>query len=100
MKERLGIERAVWPLIIVMGLFVILFVAIVGSAINESQARADIVRRDCLAIEHLKSYAYSTAQRSLRTLPSLAYYKEHPGELRLVLDQVRQEITFMAPKPC
>ena len=67
---------------------------------NQNNRFADLAHHNCLAIEHLKSYAYHAALRAEKTLPTLAYYREHPNELQVALDQVRDQKKFFAPNSC
>ena len=97
-------DRVLWPLMALVVFVLVLALAFAGVVAHDSQARArdraDLVMQNCLAIEHLKSYAYATAIRSLKTLPTIAYYKQHPDELQAALGQVREQRAFFAPKPC
>ncbi len=74
-------------------------VAVWSQQTNSSRI-ARVAMANCRAVEHLKAYAYSTAVRSLKTLPTLAYYKQHPEELVPVLEQVRQQRDYFAPQTC
>lgn len=56
--------------------------------------------RNCLAVEHLKSYAYASALRAQKTLPTLAYYRQNPEDLRKALVEVAEQIKFFAPHRC
>lgn len=56
--------------------------------------------RVCLRTELTKVYALGTLDRSLKTLPTLAYYKEHPLELRIQLRNVRETRHDFLPSPC
>lgn len=81
-----------------------LFLALAGflavNAVHESHARADLARQNCEAIEHLKSYAYDAAIRGIKALPTLAYYREHPDELKQAKKSLEDQARFFAPEPC
>ncbi len=85
-------------------IFVSVTLAAVAVAVWSQQTNSSRIARvamsNCRAIEHLKAYAYSTAVRSLKTLPTLAYYKQHPDELKPALTQVREQRDYFAPQTC
>lgn len=58
------------------------------------------VSRNCNQIEALKAQIEVSIQRSIKTLPTLTYYKEHPSELQSALNQARQAAKQFAPSKC
>ena len=89
MSDVRALGRLTWGLI---GFAVVLQVVIFSYAINasvEGQAKVDAINR----------FIYCTLERSQRTLPTIQYYREHPGELEVQLALVREQQAEFAPPP-
>lgn len=55
----------------------------------------------CEQVEAIRTYARDTATRSLESLPTIGYYREHPSELDQALANVRrQREAFIPPLDC
>jgi len=54
----------------------------------------------CFRIEKLKAVARAQLNRALKTLPTLAYYKDHPAELRSARDQSLVQLHEFKPVRC
>lgn len=61
---------------------------------------AHISIQSCQRVDRLERIAQQQAYRSLKTLPTLAYYKAHPDELSKARDQINGEIAAFAPESC
>lgn len=72
---------------------------VVGS-LHDARERHRIAHRNCVAIEQLKGYLREQADRSLKTLPTLAYYRQHVDELKEQLVEINRRLQSFAPKPC
>lgn len=57
-------------------------------------------RTECLKVEAVKAYIEDSILRGEKTLPTLAYYKEHPIELGVALSELRRERGEFAPAAC
>lgn len=80
----------------------VVFIAILvwkgNSAADKAFRRAD--KAACIRIELLKSVARAQLNRSLTTLPTLAYYKEHPVELVDAQQQTLEYLKKFKPIKC
>ena len=54
----------------------------------------------CVAVNKLDTTIETSLRRSLKTIPTLSYYKQHPKEEATVLAQVHQEIASFEPQNC
>jgi hypothetical protein len=59
-----------------------------------------LAHRNCVQIETLKGTVRVQLSRSLRTLPTLAYYKAHPVELAAQIAATRQSLGEFAELHC
>lgn len=75
-------------------------IALVWAVRVNSQERASVDRRICVAVNKVNTTIETTLHRSLKTLPTITYYKEHPDELVQQIALVRQEITEFKPLKC
>jgi hypothetical protein len=57
-------------------------------------------RAACARINKLYSLIQKQVRLSLETTPKLTYYKRHPKELAVVLNQAHNEIRAFAPTKC
>ncbi len=62
--------------------------------------RSVAIRNNCQSIQKLNSYVYVGTQRALKSLPTIAYYKEHPNELAYQVQQLKEQEKFFKPKAC
>lgn len=89
-----------WEMIAV---FLILIASYAGGLLKlhyQSQTIRHQAHIQCVSLEHVKSYAHQAALRGLATLPTLAYYKEHPDELADAQKNLLDEIAYFAPDQC
>ena len=62
---------------------------------------ADKSSHRCEDLQHLRSYVLSSTNRAIKSLPTIAYYKEHPDERIRALDSLeRQRDQFSDPLDC
>jgi len=54
----------------------------------------------CVEIEKVKAEIRYTIQRSIKSLPTVGYYKSHPAELKSALEANRQILRTFAGKAC
>ena len=54
----------------------------------------------CGAIDKQDRYIVASLRRSLKTIPTLDYYKHHPRERDQALAQIRQEIVVFSQPAC
>ena len=54
----------------------------------------------CKRTEIRGAYILSSIDRSLKTLPTIAYYKTHPLELKAQLANIQKDRINFLPKPC
>ena len=59
-----------------------------------------VEHQSCAALDKQDSYIVTSLRRSLRTLPTLDYYKHHPRELRAALADIRAEIDVFSQRAC
>lgn len=57
-------------------------------------------RQICLAFNRFDLVITQTLQRSLVTLPTLAYFRQHPAELAAQRAEIRRELTLFRPRRC
>ena len=57
-------------------------------------------RNACGAIDKQDRYIVASLQRSLKTIPTLDYYKHHPRERDAALAQIRDEIVVFSQPAC
>ena len=69
-----------------------------GAALVQASQVAD--RAACRRINKLDTLIQHQLRLSLVTTPKLAYYKQHPAELRRVLAGTRAEIRAFKPEKC
>lgn len=86
--------------VLALNIVTILCAAAVGISVTDIMLRRNDLHRHCLAMQHLERYAYQSALRAEKTLPTLAYYKQHPDELRNALAQTRDQARFFTPEKC
>ena len=55
---------------------------------------------NCQRIAQLELVIQGQIRRSLKTLPTLAYYREHPAELRYQLRLAHDELRAFTPSAC
>lgn len=79
--------------------FLALSISLVGN-VTVYVSRAIVVEENCTQIETLKDSARVQLNRSLNTLPTLAYYKAHPDELKQQLANTRQYIRDLEARDC
>lgn len=58
------------------------------------------VRDNCQSIEALKVQVRGSLRRARKTLPTITYYREHPGELTTQLKTVNQELRRFERHSC
>lgn len=71
-------------------------VSIVYSVFVARDHRLDI----CREVEKVKAQIYMTVDRSNKSLPSIAYFREHPVELEAALRQNQRTLKTFAPGHC
>lgn len=73
---------------------------VIGLRAGDSGRQATVIRRNCQAIEKIKGYIEQSIVRAIATLPTLAYYKQNPGELDAQLDELKRQRSQFAAKRC
>jgi hypothetical protein len=74
-------------------------VAIVASAYTFY--RQDQVNHDiCVASNHQNEAISNSLHRSLKTIPTLSYYKQHPAERDRALAEIHHQLRVFAPRNC
>lgn len=63
-------------------------------------SRTAVSHDNCVQIEKMKSYVLGAIDRGRTTLPTLAYYKTHPAELRSAIHELVQEQSDFKPSDC
>jgi hypothetical protein len=65
-----------------------------GFALDKSQAR-------CQEVQSIRAYILTATKRAITATPTLAYYRDHPDELRAALENLReQRDEFASPLRC
>ena len=68
--------------------------AVLFLALHTSQTRCD-------QSQEIRSYIFAASERGIKTLPTISYYKEHPGELAVQMKILEdQRDTFATPLDC
>lgn len=83
-------------------LALILLLALASASVTAFtlKQQGDQQRNICVAVNRLDATIETSLKRSLKTIPTLSYYKQHPKEKATVLSQVRQEIASFQPQNC
>lgn len=86
---------------VLLGLFVIGVLAWSGYRDREQQeAVAKTVRQNCEQIELVKSQIRGTVESSIARLPTIAYYRQHPGELEQAVRDAQRSVERFAAVDC
>ena len=63
--------------------------------------QSDINKAVCVSVVRLDLAISETLQRSLKSLPKIQYYREHPAELRTAQRETRISLRkFVPPRAC
>lgn len=57
-------------------------------------------QENCAGIARLDVAISATLERSLRTIPTLRYYKQHPDERDRALAEIHRELRTFVPPDC
>lgn len=87
--------------------YVIMALAIVAAAaffIEDDNADdktvAETIAFNCTQNENVKAQITESVQASVARLPQIAYYKTHPNELKVALEDAKKSIMRFAPIDC
>jgi hypothetical protein len=68
---------------------------------QRDQRQSDINKAVCQAVVKLDGAVTDSLKRSLKNLPKIAYYKDHPDELAIQQEQTRETLKeFIPPTEC
>lgn len=82
-------------------LFVVSIGTVAYSFYQREESQRDINHAVCLAVVKLDGAITASLHRSLRSLPTASYYKEHPDELKKAQSDTRKTLeTFKPPPEC
>jgi hypothetical protein len=95
-------ERVRWGLALLLA---VSFLLAVGTVIGRSQNNQTYDQgvtalTNCRGIEDLKAQIFDTATSQITRLPTIAYYREHPGELKAALADAQKTANRFAPNDC
>lgn len=80
---------ALWALLVALIANVALYLGLAG-----------VARGSCRDVEEIKAYVAAAITRSVETLPTIDYYREHPDELAEQLARLRQQADDFKPSTC
>lgn len=72
-------------------------VAAIGQGVRNQE---QINRQVCVAVNQFNTVIVDTLKRSRSNIPKLAYFKEHPDELKAQLRTIDKQIILFRQKPC
>ena len=91
--ERHPVGRWLFNFLLILAAFGLLYFLNAGNAENNRQARYDF----CVEVEQVRSYAREAAQRGLKSIPTIAYYRTHPAERRRAVRDIKRQVDFFSP---
>ncbi len=87
--------------LVIAGIITVGSLGAIHNANNQERKRNEIRQEFCVELEQIRSYVRLTATRALKTVPTIAYYKEHPEELGRQIEAIRaQRDAFSPPLDC
>ena len=82
-------------------LLVILSLAAVGVSLrNRSDQQAETNHSICVAVNNINRIITQSLERSKHNIPKLAYYRNHPRELREQVAEVNRSLRDFRPRTC
>jgi hypothetical protein len=61
---------------------------------------AGVDHATCVRVSRINAQIEVSLHRSLKSIPTIAYYKNHPEELAKVIDQTQEQIELFRPVSC
>lgn len=84
---------------VAVGFFVAIIIVVTGGYAFATVRKAND-KATCLQIELLKEPIRNSIADSIKQLPQLDYYKQHPAELKKALADSNRTLANFAPKTC
>ena len=82
---------------VIIGCTALIIVAVLGMFLSASNKSA----HRCNDLQNLRSYVLHSTDRAIKSLPTIAYYRQHPDERRTALENlVLQREQFATPLDC
>ena len=91
--DQHGVGRWAVNFILILLVFGALVVWGQHAAAKDRETRFDF----CVKLEQVRSYARGAAERGLKTVPTLAYYRQHPREKKQALREIQRQIDYFSP---
>ena len=86
-------DRVTLTLAAVLGIIIALVLAVAAWTAHSSIT-------SCQRVDKLELIAQASDRRALTTLPTLAYYREHPDELKDQIQILNDQIAAFTPESC
>ena len=61
---------------------------------------ASVDHGTCVQVQAINAQIEVSLHRSLKSIPTISYYKNHPDELAKVIEQTQEQIELFQPHSC